>query len=249
MNFPDFIPPEAPLAGDRFVWEGTLFHIGQLEGATRLMDKFGDINSCGSFCLASGLALWGAARFSHLMDVTTMVHVSDAALAFMCQPRSVNYTPILDEKVPEEPKVLSAFRKVRWLSLVCAVPGRWVDNKVPPMTDLYHLAHLVRHLLDKPLRPAFDHWLDDACRNIRHLAPRPPEGLTRLDSEDPTAEEIRAYVAPYWGLPVPRAALVSALDTTEAAARFRAEIAAIDWAANPYVAQAPDPDHAYGALR
>lgn len=249
MDFPEFIPAEVPLAGDRFVWEGTLFHIGQLEGATRLMAKFGDINSCGCFCLASGLALWGAARFSHLMDVTSLGHVSDAALAFMCQPREVNYTPILEEKVPEEPKVLSAFRKVRWLSLVCAAPGRWADNKVPPMRDLYHLAHLLRHLLDKAHRPAFDLWLDDACRNIRHLAPRPREGLTRLDSDEPTAEEIRAYVAPYWGLPVPRKALAATLTPSEAAARFREEIAAIDWAANPYVTRAPDPDHAYGVLR
>lgn len=249
MEFPDYIPREVPLAGDRFVWNGTLDHVGQLEGATRLMAKFGDINSCGCFALASGLALWGAARFSHLMDISTLGHVSDAALAFMCAPQSVDFGPILEEKVPEAPKVLSAFRKFRWLSMVCVFPGRWADNKVPPMRDLYHLAHLLRHLLDKAHRPAFDLWLDEACHNVRYLAPRPREGLTRLDNDEPTAAEIRAYVAPYWGHPVPRAALVSTLDAGEAATRFRAEIAAIDWAANPYVSRAPDPDEAYGVLR
>ena len=245
MSFPSYIPESVAQAGDSFAWKGTLYHIGKLEGAHPMMRLFSDINSCGCFAIASGLAMWNAARFSELVDVKSLVDMSDGALAFMCNPLLLDYESIESEKVVEKPKVLSAFRCVRRLVKMCLSPGRYADNAAPPVVDLYHLACLTRHLLSKKDQKVFDQWLKKATDRVRKVARRPRNQSRKLKSPAKKAD-IQHYVAYYWGLPVPRKILEEDIPQAKLQQVFAEEVKAVDWKKNAFVSRKPNPKLAYG---
>ena len=242
---PSFIPDGLEAEGGDFVWRGTSDHIGPLDTETPLMRQFHGLTSCGCFCMAAGLMQWGAVRFSQLIDTSSLLQVSEAAFAFMSDPTAISLDQLYGEGVPEKPKVVSAFRKVRRNAMVCIEPGRWYENALPPTRELFHLAFLVRHLTGKTFAPAFDAWILRSTDRIRQVAPRPPKGVTSI-SDDPTAEDIRRYVAPYWGTPLPMALLSHDLAAAATGASYLAEMQGIDWSANRCIVRQPRFDLPYG---
>lgn len=249
MEFPSYIPQSVAQTGDKFVWKGDLFHIGKLEGATPLMAKFGDINSCGCFVLAAGLVTWNVARFSELVDakdIKSLTDLSEGALAFMCNPKLLSYKSLEGKKVPGKgPKILSAFRTVRRLAIMCLGPGRYLDNAIPPMVDLYHLAYLTRYLLARKDQKAFDAWIDKTTKRIRKVSKR-PRHKSRVLKSPYTKAQMQSYVAYYWGLPVPLRLLEEDVAVSNLEKLFTEEIKAIDWKKNQFVARAPSFKSAYG---
>jgi hypothetical protein len=241
----DFIPDTIADRGSDFDWEGKNYHIGPVETRTKLLDSFAGITSCGSFCIASGLLVWTSCRFSKLLDVKSTLHLSDAALAFMFDPLCIDTDALMEERVPDQPPVESAFRQLRWYGAGAIYPGRWYQNANAPRRDLFHFAYLLRYLLDKKSAKIFDTWIATLTSRLHKIAPKPELRTDELP-DDPTIEQIREFVAPHWGLPVPHAALSKDVAPEEILPLSVLEANEIDWKSNPFVRHDPNTSSPYG---
>lgn len=242
---PNFIPDTIASAGINFQWEGIGKHIGPVETRTKLMDGFAGITSCGSFCLAAGLLTWTSFRFAELLDVSTTSHLSDAAFAFMADPLSLDLKDVMKGRIADESPVVAAYKELRNYGGGCIYQGRWYRNASAPRRDLFHFACLLRHVLDSDSAAQFDDWIEQTCIRLRFLAPKPPLD-TSLLPENPTPEQVHAFVAPHWGMPIPFAALSTDLGAEKLQETMMLEAAAIDWPKNPYVQKSPNFAHPYG---
>ncbi len=245
ISRPDFIPDTITDGGQNFEWLGKRAHVGPVETRTKLLDSFAGITSCGSFRIASGLLIWTSHRFQNLLDVSSTLQLVDTSLAFMFDPLCVDLEALMEEPVPDQPPVASAFQLLRWYGAGSIYPGRWYRNANAPRRDLYHFACILRHLLDRKSAKSFDAWIFRLTDRLHELAPKPPLDESLLP-DDPTPEQIQAFVAPHWGLPVPFAALSGDIQSNEMLPMAKAEAAAIDWSANPYVRRNPDVQKPYG---
>lgn len=244
---PSFIPKEIADRGADFEWEGRNAHIGPVETRTKLLDSFAGITSCGSFCIASGLLTWTSYRFCNLLDVRSTLLLADTALAFMFDPLCTDTDAVMDEHVPDQPNVVSAFRRLRHYGAGAIYPGRWYQNANAPRRDLFHFAYLLRYLLDQKSAKIFDQWISDLTKRLHLIAPKPPLDSGSLP-DDPTPEQIHQFVAPHWGLPVPLAALSRNIAADELGPGSKAEALTIDWSQNPYVRYTPDFARPYGLV-
>lgn len=141
-------------------------------------------------------------------------------------------------------KVADAYRTLCYQARFLVAPGRWKDNAAPNYRELYQLASLVRHLVGKKHQPDFDAWLKAATQRVREVAPA-PKGKRKL-AKNATPKQLRDYVAPAWGMPVPRAVLERRIDADTMNDVFLEEMAAIDWSKNPLVSRKPMFSRPYG---
>ena len=242
---PNYIPDTIASRGADFIWRGKREHIGPVETRTKLMDKFAGITSCGCFCIASGLLTWTSFRFGHLLDVSSTERLAEGALAFMADPLSLDIEALMEERVPDQPPVVSAYRELRWFGSGAIYPGRWFKNADTPTRELFHFAYLLRYLLDPASAAHFDDWIDAVTKNLQRVAPK-PEVDESLLSDAPKSEEIHAFVAPHWGIPLPLAILSGEVAPGSLSKAVLEEARLIDWKANPYVRHAPDFSIPYG---
>lgn len=242
---PSYIPDTITSLGADFIWRGKDDHIGPVETRTKLMDKFAGITSCGCFCLASGLLTWTSFRFSHQLEVASTQRLAEGALAFMADPLCLDLEALMEERVPDQPPVVSAFRELRWFGAGAIYPGRWYKNADTPTRELFHFAYLLRYLLDPESASHFDAWIDSVTKRLRKVAAKPEVDDSNLPDE-PTPEDIHAFVSPHWGLPVPLAILSGDVEPDTFVALAATEAKAIDWDGNPYIRKAPDFARPYG---
>lgn len=242
-SLPAYVPPSLTTMDASFVWKNDLAHIGKLEGYADPMKAFFGITSCGGFCLGAGLVEWAAARFAHLTDVSLLRQLGDAMCVIMVNPDSID-GDALTLPPKSKAKVAWAYQTLCYQARFLVAPARWKDNAAPNYRELYQLASLVRHLVGKPHHKAFDAWLKAATQQVRAVAPA-PKGKRALPARA-TAKQLRDYVAPAWGMPVPRAVLAGPVAPAAMDELFLAEMAAIDWSKNPLIKRTPSFGRPYG---
>lgn len=217
-------------------WKGSKRHIGPVQTITPLVELLGGKTTCGTLALMSGVMSWGAARLQPFGDASYCDELADAGFAFHSDWRHVNIKGGPRGKSPDQPVVHSAAMDLRAI-YAGAVYGETPWNSFyQPLMEASHLVHIVRFILPKEPKKAFDAWLKAVSARLDEIAPIPDLDEPDInDFEDKFA--YRAYCAPCRGLPLPPQVLDLSVDmsTIDLAAEAKAHIAQMNPAFNRYL--------------
>ena len=164
---PAFVPEALWAAKPSFAWKGELAHIGPTHTANALYKKLAKHSWCGSLALMSGVLSWGASAFAVVRDVGP--HLELARLHFLVMEplgyKDVDWRGLDDFAWPRQRKEDQALARMFKLACQSIIPGAWLDTQSRPISNLFHLVYLTRHVLG-PHRKAFDRWFDEAGERI-----------------------------------------------------------------------------------
>lgn len=190
---PSFVPAALFAAKPSFAWKGELAHIGPTHTANALYKKLAKHSFCGSLALISGVLQWGAAAFASIRDVGP--HFELAHIHFLVMEplayKDVDWIGLADLELAKQRKEDQALASMFHLARQAIIPGAWLDTQGRPISNLFHLVYVVRHVLG-PHRSAFDRWLEAANARVLARAGASFEAKTGNASRDRT-----------WGHPLP----------------------------------------------
>ncbi len=188
-----FVPEALFASRPSFAWKGELAHIGPTNTANSLYKKLAKHPYCGSLALISGVLQWGASAFAAVRDVGP--HLELARIHFLVMEplgyKDVDWDGLADFAWPKQRKEDQALGTLLQLARQAIVPGAWLDTQGRPISNLFHLVYLTRHVIGSH-RAAFDRWLEAA--NVRTL------GRGRASFKATTGNVARDHT---WGHPLP----------------------------------------------
>lgn len=243
-ELPEFIPQSIVGVPVDFRWEGAREHIGPTETVTPLFERLGGTTTCGQISMCSGILLWGAWRLKGHAPVEHNFELAQASFAYQIDWRYVDIEVEPKGKAPDQPPALSAMMKLN--SFLRASLRDYWNSYYIPISETFHSAHIVKHILPAEHAKAFQHWLVSLADRVKSIAAKPDEPF-RKKKEFDTADEYEVFVARHRGLALPPEILnpaqqVTAGNREELVARF---LERLDWKSNRYL-RAPEKMQAMG---
>lgn len=200
---PPYVPATLQGAPLDFEWQGALAHIGPQSGVTPLLKKLDGLTTCGQLTLCAGLLNWAAWRLKDAADESIpALELAEAAFAHQVDWRYVDRDAGHVRPAPDEPPARSALMQASlflWEGL--SVDWFW-DSYYAPISQTFHTAHIVQHLMPKAQRPALVAWLEEAIQRLQQHA-RAPDEPFRKQRSFPTIEEWKRFVGRHRGHPLP----------------------------------------------
>lgn len=160
-SLPSFVPEALFEARPSFAWKGELAHIGPTHTANALYKKLAKHSFCGSLALISGVLQWGASVFAAVRDVRPHLELAHVHFLVM-EPlgyKDVDWRGLDDFAWPKQRKEDQALMTMFRLACQAITPGAWLDTQGRPISNLFHLIYVTRHVLG-PHRAAFDRWFE-----------------------------------------------------------------------------------------
>jgi hypothetical protein len=182
-----------------FKWGQPPDHIGPYEG-TALHDAVYRLTHCAAVTLAAGLEEWSAWRFHGMVDSAPYLAHAEALPAWAVDARY--YKGPSDLENVESPPAESAMSVLG--DLACnATEKQYLKYPAtcPPATQV-HQAFLLRYVIPKSSRKAFDEWITFVLKRLTEFAPRPEEYIGEFKDFE-SKEAYRLAQRPYFGVPVP----------------------------------------------
>jgi hypothetical protein len=225
-----------------FKWKGVREHTGPYHSAVH--DRTADLTFRAKVALGAALTEWGLFRLQGHMDIDPVLHRVDAVRAWAIHPlyeTAKYFVPTVNS--PPAPSVASEL-----LSLLCLLENpQYVDKPSMDNGSAQGAAvFVIRHILPKAARKAFDEWFLAVIDRLHLLFPFPMPRVKHSYEYDDEAD-FRAAQARVRGFPVPPEATDPAFD-------FRPEMCdpltdaflqRLDWKTNPSL-RSPDEMKALG---
>jgi|SRR5882672_6111268 len=225
-----------------FKWGHPRAHIGPYEG-TALHDAVYRLTHCAAVTLAAGLEEWSAFRFQGMVDTGRYLAHAEALLAWPIDSRY--YKGPSDLENVESPPAESAMSVLA--DLACnATENTYLKFPATFPDAQVHQAFLLRYVMPKSGKKAFDGWIAFVLKRLADVAPRPEEPIGDFKNYE-SKEAYRLAQRPYFGVPVPREALDPDFDYKPS---MREELLdrylqSVDWAHNEFL-RSPDEMKALG---
>ena len=220
-----------------FVWDGADMHIGPVESQTRLYSALLGKTYNGTILIAAGVAVWGFQRLRGAFHIDNSMALAEAAFLQMPDDGLLDLETLRSEATPDFPKLVSAHRNLRELLGDALHPAMWSGTLDQPVSECFHLVHLVRHLLDAAHRDLFDRWLVDLVRRIDVVAPHPP--VPEDDWDDADDDLADARIRAFRGSSLPPDLLFGPCPAEELQMRFDAFATPSRIAGNPFIRRKP----------
>jgi hypothetical protein len=202
-TLPAYIPATLQGSPVDFAWQGALSHVGPEGAVTPLLKKLDGLTTCGQLSLCAGLLTWAAWRLRDETDeALSALELAEAVFAHQVDWRYVNRDAGHVRAVPEGPPALSALLQVSlfmWEGL--SVDWFW-DSYYAPITQTFHAAHIVQHIMPNTHRPAMVRWLGAAIQRLQVHA-RAPDEPFRKQRSFPSLDEWKVFVGRHRGPPLP----------------------------------------------
>jgi hypothetical protein len=186
----------APLS---FKWSDKSDHIGPLEGGSAVDDEIFPIDHCGVVALGAALEEWAVWRFDGKIDTQRYLFQVDAIRAWPIHrlyfkgPREVEWV--------DEPPVDAAMSRIEDLAIGSA-SKKFIEFPAKLPMNQVHQTFVLRHVIPKASRKAFDAWFKVVVRRLAQFAPRPKEPMKEFDDyPDEAAYDLAQR--PFFGAPVP----------------------------------------------
>jgi len=199
---PDFIPESVVGAPLDFVWKGAQAHIGPVEQVTPLMEQIWGVTTCAEIGMCAGVMLWVKWRLDGFAEVDHDLELAEASFAYCVDWRYLDRDGGPKGKPPDQPPAMSAAMKVNSLMRRALDMDEYWYNQYQPVSETFHSAHIVRHILPNAAKRVFDNWLKVVSDRLRVYFPKPGDGGRKF-AEFESREAYRAYTAPHRGVPVP----------------------------------------------
>jgi hypothetical protein len=225
-----------------FKWGHPSAHIGPYEG-TALHDAVYRLTHCAAVTLAAGLEEWSVVRFQGMVDTALYLAQAEGILTWAIDPRYYKGPSALENV--ESPPAESAMSVLA--DLACNAT-RKTYRKYPcifPHTQV-HQAFLLRYVIPKAGRKAFDGWMTLVLKRLAEVAARPENPIGDFESYE-NQEAYDLAQRPYRGVPIPLEALDPEFDYQPA---MREELLdhhlrSLDWEHNEFL-RSPDEMKALG---
>lgn len=243
---PSYIPETVVGAPIDFPWEGADSHIGPTEGMTPLLKMLEGKTTFGFLSLGAGILQWAGWRLLHHTDVSHNLDLAEALFAYQVDSRYLKRSARPPGLPPDEPPALSASRQFDWLMMRAADPEEYWHSYYVPIMEVFHCAHLVRHILPKSAWKDFGDWLKVISKRLDELASAPDEPF-RKKSTFPSLEAYHAFTARHRGMALPAQVIDPAFSykPEQREELIDAYLAGLNWRENRYL-HSPDELRATG---
>ena len=199
---PSFIPAsivDAPIA---FTWEGAQAHIGPVEMVTPLMKSLGQGTGLAQVAQCAGVLLWATWRLKKAANVDHNLELAEAAFAYGVDWRYIDRKAGPWHEVLDQPSALSAAMKINSLMRRALNHEAHWNSFYQPVSETFHSANIVNHILPKPTRAEFESWLNSVIDRVKTFFPLPDIPKRKFGTFDNEAA-YDEYVAPRRGVAVP----------------------------------------------
>lgn len=166
---PAYVPEEVMRTTPSFDWKGEHAHIGPTHTANAVYKKIAGHSHCAVLALIAGVVQWGAASFASVRDVRAFFDLAQIHFLVMepARHRDVEWNAIFDHRIASKHKLDAALSKMFSLARQALAPVAWLSTGGRPISNLFHLIYLTRHVLAPAHRRLFDKWLDDATARTK----------------------------------------------------------------------------------
>ncbi|PAU64859.1 hypothetical protein BZL42_01180 [Pseudomonas indica] len=215
--------------------------MGPIEAYTPLFEKLDGTTTSALLSITAGLLTWAAWRFKYYTtEADRCLELAEATFAYQVDWRYTDRDADVttEEAPPSLPQlVLAELDQFLWRSIN---PEKYWNNYYGPISETFHTAHAVKHIIPKAHRSAFECWLKAIIARAHAVAEVPDAEFRRRDEFDDT-ESWLAFVAPFRGEALPPEFLDPAFDykpqlREELIKKF---IENLDWKSNRYL-RSPD---------
>jgi hypothetical protein len=202
MERPAYLPAKIVGAPIDCVWEGPQAHIGAVEQVTPRMKRLSRCTGLAQVVQCAGVLQWATWRFDQLADNAHHHELIEAAFAYTVDWRYTDADAGPDVEAPPQPVELSATLKLGDLLRRALNPEEYWNSFWTPISETYHAANIVAHVLPKGSRATFEGWLDAVADRMATHFPLPDLEYRKFRSF-PDEAAYDAYVAPRRGIAVP----------------------------------------------
>lgn len=237
---PRFIPAVVAEAPIDFKWKGDREHIGPAEVVTPLLVRLAKATMCGQVTMMAGVLYWAGWRLKDHAPVPAkrFLQLAPAAFAYQVNELYVDLGPPPEYEEYEEDftPALSAAYEIEGFARHALNAKEFWNPYYPPVSQTFHMAHLVKHIVPRTMKKGFEKWLDDLAGRVKSVALAPSEPYRRIQ-DFPTTEAYEAWAARYRGMPLPPQILdpeanYDGSQRTSLVGQFLREL---DWRSNPYL--------------
>lgn len=243
---PNYIPESIVGTPIDFPWLGDREHIGPTQTVTPLLEMLGDKTTCAHLSLGAGILQWACWRLAGHAEVDRELDFVEAIFAYQVDPRYLKESARSGDKPFDDTPASKALKEIDWLMVKATNPERYWHSYYNPIMEVFHSAHVVRHILSSSARKTFGDWLKAISKRLDEVAPKPDEPFRKLKTFA-TLEEYHAFTARHRGVPLPIQLLDPDFDyrPEQRETLIDAYLSRLDWKSNHYL-NSPDEMRALG---
>lgn len=177
-----FIPTALGQTKPRFAWKGLSCHIGPVDRPSKMTPLLMHRTTAALQSIAAGLLLWGARALAAALDEAILrraVQKVEASFAYQVDHRYVDFhagSPLV--KCERPPARSAMFELEKFFGRALWHESYW-ESEHGPVIECSAMTYLVRHILPRGAKAAFEAWLCEVLDRAGQVAKKPKTSKER----------------------------------------------------------------------